>query len=118
MVLESWRINHAWDLAYCGEMCEYDPRNFIHGAKMKEKASVDRFEEKYAVILVGEENRVVNVIKSKLPRKIKEGMWLVVEFDGNNLISAEIDPEETERARKRIMEKLERLRKGEHRSEG
>jgi hypothetical protein len=81
---------------------------------MKEKASVDRFEGKFAVILVGEENRVVNIPRGQFPKGIKEGTWLIVELDGDKLISAEVDPEETEKARKRIMEKLERLRRGEH----
>jgi Protein of unknown function (DUF3006) len=85
---------------------------------MKEKASLDRFEGEYAVILVGDANRVVNVLRSQLPKGVKEGLWLIVEFVGEKLTSAEIDPEETERARKRIMDKLERLRKGEHRTGG
>lgn len=85
---------------------------------MKEKASLDRFEGEYAVILVGETNRVVNVLRSQLPKGVKEGIWLVVEFVGEKLTNAEIDPEETERARKRIMDKLERLRRGEHKSGG
>jgi hypothetical protein len=96
----------------------YDPGNNLYGAKMKEKASLDRFEGEYAVILVGDTDRVVNVLRTQLPKGVKEGIWLVVEFVGDKLITAVIDPEETERARIRIMDKLERLRKGEHRTGG
>jgi hypothetical protein len=59
---------------------------------------------------------VVNVPRPQLPKDVKEGEWLMVEFDGEKFITAEANPEETENARKRIMDKLERLRKGEHRT--
>ena len=83
---------------------------------MKEKVSIDRFEGELAVLLVGETDRVVIVPRKQLPNGVKEGAWLLVEFEDNKLVSAENDPEEAERARKRIMEKLERLRRGDHRT--
>lgn len=84
---------------------------------MKEKAAVDRFEGKFAVLLVGENDRVVNVPRSSLPKWTKEGVWLQVEFEGDRLVFSEIDLEETANAKKRIMGKLERLRRGEHRNQ-
>ena len=81
---------------------------------MKEKAVIDRFEGDVAVLLVGDHERRVNVPRRDLPRGAKEGTWLQVELDGDRVVSATIDQEETERARRRIAEKLERLKKGEH----
>ncbi len=81
---------------------------------MIEKAVIDRFENGFAVLLVGETNRRVNVPRKRLPKGVKEGIWLKVEFEGEEMLSAEIDAEETELAKKRIAEKLERLRRGDH----
>jgi hypothetical protein len=67
------------------------------------------------VLLVGDGSRRLNVSRQSLPKGIKEGTWLRVELDGDKLHSAEIDAEETERAKQRIAEKLNRLRRGEHR---
>jgi hypothetical protein len=82
---------------------------------MAEKAVIDRFEGSIAVVFIGEKR--MDVPRSDLPKGVKEGSWLLVEFDEDKIISAQIDAEETARAKKRILEKLERLRKGEHRSD-
>lgn len=84
---------------------------------MLEKASVDRFEGKWAVLLVGDPARLVNVPRSSLPRRVREGYWLLVEFDNDRLLSAVVDHEEMKRTKKRIREKLEKLRRGEHLTE-
>jgi Protein of unknown function (DUF3006) len=72
------------------------------------KAAIDRFEGKYAILLVDENPS--NVLRSLLPEGVKEGDWLEVEFDGDRFIRAKMDPEEKERMKKRIEEKLSRLR--------
>ena len=82
---------------------------------MSEKAVIDRFEGQFAVLLVGKNERRVNVPRQDLPRGAREGHWLRVRFEGSQVVSAEIDEEETARARDRIASKLEQLRKGEHR---
>jgi len=79
---------------------------------MIEKAVIDRFEGDYAVLLVVKTNRLANVARKGLPKGVKEGTWLKVEFEGEELRSVEIDAEETENAKRRIAEKLERLRRG------
>ena len=81
---------------------------------MIEKAVIDRFEEDKAVLLVGDQERKLVVPRKSLPRGVKEGHWLKVEITGDKLLSALIDEQETARARQRITEKLERLRRGEH----
>ena len=81
---------------------------------MKQQAVIDRFEDGWAVLLIGEEERRVNVPRKALPRGAREGHWLQVELEGDQLLSASIDREATEQARQRVMEKLERLRRGEH----
>ncbi len=79
-----------------------------------EHAVIDRFEGKMAVLLVGDEQRQVDVPKARLPRRAREGHHLQVELKGDQVIQVQIDQEATERARKRIDEKLNRLRRGEH----
>lgn len=81
---------------------------------MIEKAVVDRFEEDQAVLLVGDQERKLIVPRRSLPRTVREGHWLKVKLNGAGLVTATIDKRETARARKRIAEKLEGLRRGEH----
>jgi hypothetical protein len=79
-----------------------------------EKVVIDRFDGNLAVLTVGEGEaaRTVNVPKKALPKRAKEGIWLQVKLDGERVVSATVDEEETARARQRIMEKLDRLRRG------
>jgi hypothetical protein len=81
---------------------------------VSEKAVIDRFEDDWAVLLVGKDERRVNVPRKQLPRGAREGHWLKVEFEDDGSVSAVIDHEETARTRERIQEKLARLRRGEH----
>jgi len=81
---------------------------------MIEKAVIDRFEGNKAVLFVGEPQRQVVVENKDLPLGANEGVWLLIELSSDNLISADIDEKETNRAKNRILDKLERLRKGEH----
>jgi hypothetical protein len=78
------------------------------------KAVIDRFEGKTAVILVGQDEKRMDVSRTRLPRGVKEGTWLQVEIQGGEIIDAKIDEEETRRAKQRIAEKLAALRRGDH----
>jgi len=81
---------------------------------MTEKAVIDRFEDGWAVLLVGDEERKLDVPRKSLPRGAREGHWLQVEVEGDQLVSATIDEGATAKAKQRVREKLERLRRGEH----
>jgi len=81
---------------------------------MRQKAVIDRFEGNLVVLLVGDDERRIDVPRQLLPKGAKEGDWLQVEMEGNQIGSATVDREETARARKRIQAKLEKLRRGEH----
>ena len=78
------------------------------------KAVIDRFEGKYAVLILGEGERQLSVLRDALPRQAGEGSWLQVEIENESLISAVLDEAETDNAKQRIAEKLERLRRGDH----
>lgn len=85
---------------------------------MKTKAVIDRFEGDKAVVLVGDEQDalIIPIIpKTLLPKGTKEGDWLQVEVKDDRIISAKLDEETTAAAKKRISDKLEKLRRGEHR---
>jgi hypothetical protein len=79
---------------------------------MIQKACIDRFEGKQAVLLVDDKPMVFQ--KTFLPEGSKEGDWLQVEIEEGKLVRAVIDSEETARTAARIAEKLERLRRGDH----
>ena len=75
------------------------------------KAVVDRFEGDKAVILVGQEQEQLVVDRRQLPAGTREGHWLCTEVRDDVLISAELDEEETARAKARIAAKLDTLRR-------
>jgi hypothetical protein len=79
---------------------------------MIQKACIDRFEGKQAVLLVDDKPLVFP--KSLLPKDAKEGDWLQVEIESGEILSAKIDPEEKARMAARIKEKVARLRRGDH----
>lgn len=81
-------------------------------------AVIDRFEGKWAVLLVGDDERTVPVLKSSLPKRVKRGQWLKVQIagdEGDQILSAQIDHEATAAARQRIADKLALLRSGNYR---
>jgi prophage tail gpP-like protein len=76
-----------------------------------EKAVIDRIVDgRHAVLIVGEDERQVVVPATSLPAAAGEGTWLRVRFDGDTLLDARIDREETERVRQRVSAKMEQLR--------
>lgn len=79
------------------------------------KAVIDRFEGEYALLIVGEDEQRIHVPRKALPKRAREGLWLQMEIRDGEVCDITIDDQETERARQRIAEKLERLRRGEHR---
>ncbi|MGI5864391.1 MAG: DUF3006 domain-containing protein [Myxococcales bacterium] len=78
------------------------------------KACIDRFEKTadgktLAVLLVGDEEKIVNVPLEKLPAGVKEGDWLQVELKGDELTAATVDKKETEDRRNFIQKLLDLL---------
>lgn len=72
-------------------------------------AVIDRIVEgRQAVLLTGDEEYIVPV--EQLPDGATEGDWVRVLFGENGIVSATIDADETERRRRRIKEKMARLR--------
>lgn len=79
---------------------------------MEEKAVLDRVvDDQYAVLLVGEDQVEHIVSVDVLPVGVRPGMWLRVRFEDERLMDAVVDMEETKRVKKRIEEKLVRLRR-------
>lgn len=66
-------------------------------------ATIDRFEEDIAVLVVEPECTVVNVPRSDLPKEIRQGD--VVRLEGS------VDKEETNRRRSEAQEQIERLKR-------
>ena len=78
---------------------------------MEEKAVIDRVEDgELAVLLVGDAQVERVVAISQLPSGAEPGSWLWVQFEGDQLIAARLDADETEQSRQRIAEKMKRLR--------
>lgn len=78
------------------------------------KAVIDRFEGEFAILIVGEDEQRINVLRKLLPKQTREGNWLQVEIQNGEVSSIMIDEEETAKAKQRIAEKLTRLRRGDH----
>lgn len=75
-------------------------------------AVLDRIvDDVHAVLLVGPDELERIVPKAKLPTDAKEGMWFQVVFDGDELVSIVIDEEATDDVRRRILSKMEKLRR-------
>ncbi|MBO9374830.1 MAG: DUF3006 domain-containing protein [Chloroflexus sp.] len=79
-----------------------------------EQGVIDRFEGEYAVILVGQAQRPLDVARAILPPTAREGDWLRIQFVDHQVKAIELDPETTAAVRRRIQAKLARLRRGEH----
>ena len=76
-----------------------------------EKAVLDRIVDgRTAVILVGEDEREFHLPAERLPSGAVEGSWLRVEISGSQIVSIEVDPEETESVRRRVQQKMDQLR--------
>lgn len=75
---------------------------------------IDRFEGDWAVIQLSDEQETRNIPRKVLPRRAKEGDYLLLEMENEQIIHVQIDSEATEKARKRIQDKLDRLRRGDH----
>ena len=73
---------------------------------------IDRVKgDRQAILLVGEREVERVVPLERLPAGSGPGTWLQVQFDGDMLIQAVIDEEETERVKARVQDKLEALRR-------
>lgn len=81
---------------------------------MTQKAVLDRFEGDKAILLLEDGRRQLDVPRASLPTGTREGDWLQVDLDGETLVAATFDTQETARVRKRVEDKLARLRRGEH----
>ena len=77
---------------------------------------IDRFEGDTAVLLVGDEQDRLIVKKRMLPKGAKEGDWLQVDVKDDRVFSATADPKGTADAKKRIQDKLTKLREGKHKN--
>ena len=78
------------------------------------KGVIDRFEGDLAVIEIADETEPRNVSRKLLPRRSKEGDHLQLEIEDGNIIRATVDTDATQAAKKRIKDKMDRLRHGEH----
>lgn len=93
---------------------------------MNVKAVIDRFEEEYAVLLLKDGEEKLIIPRESLPERAKEGHWLRLEleerrteegdsYDSRPYVTGiELDEEETAVVKKRISDKLARLRRGDH----
>ena len=79
------------------------------------KATIDRFEENMAVLIFEQGNARRDVPRELLPAGAREGQHVLVDLYGEQISKIVLDEDETTQARERIQEKLERLRRGEHR---
>ena len=77
------------------------------------KAVIDRFEGEFAVLIVGDEEKHMNVLRTLLPKNVDEGQWLNLDIFGGEVKNITINDQETANAKKRISDKLAALRRGD-----
>jgi hypothetical protein len=81
-----------------------------------EKAIVDRIVDgKHAVLLVGDQEVERVILSTKLPSGVTVGTVVMVEFNGDKLVSTEAIMEETTKTKERIKSKLDLLRQRKRR---
>lgn len=78
------------------------------------KAVLDRFEEQMAVFILDDTGEVISYPRSKIAVDISEGDYVLLIIEAGSIQDLVHDEESTEAARKRIQEKLDRLRRGDH----
>jgi len=71
-----------------------------------EKAVIDRFEGNLAVLLVGEEQKPMDVERTSLPTEAKDGDWLLVEIEGGVVVQATLDPQKTSQMKRNDCRKI------------
>jgi hypothetical protein len=77
------------------------------------KAVIDRFEAEFAVLIAGEDEHQLIVLRSLLPQGAKEGQWLLLDVVGGEVRNVTCDDKETGAAKQRITDKLAALRRGD-----
>jgi hypothetical protein len=80
------------------------------------KASLDRFEGDYAVVY-SDDGRKFDIARKSLPKRTRQGarLKLILEnSDDDKVISVSIDNEGQEELKKKIREKLKKIKRGEH----
>lgn len=80
---------------------------------MKSKAVIENITKNSVVLLVGKKEEEIHIPKEQIPRSInyKVGDWLDIRLEGESIEVIKVDSEETDKVRRRIQEKMERLRK-------
>jgi hypothetical protein len=80
---------------------------------MKKKYTVDEIiDGKFAVLLDREDESIeLDISLTDIPIKIKEGDILNIEFKDNKIVFAEIDKEETKKARQEVKDLIDELKK-------
>ncbi|BAB07681.1 DUF3006 domain-containing protein [Halalkalibacterium halodurans] len=75
------------------------------------RAVLDRIaEDQQAILLVGEQEKELVIPKEVLPPEAKEGDHLLIVIENDQVTSVSIDDEGTAQAKRRIKEKMARLR--------
>ncbi|HEX6561966.1 MAG TPA: DUF3006 domain-containing protein [Nitrososphaera sp.] len=78
------------------------------------KASLDRFEGDYAIVY-SDDGRKFDVARTLLPKRARQGARLKLTISENDKVaSVSIDREGEKELKKKIKEKLERIKRGEH----
>ena len=78
------------------------------------KASLDRFEGDYAIVY-SDDGRKFDVARTLLPKRARQGARLKLRISENDKVtSVSIDREGEKELKKKIKEKLERIKRGEH----
>ena len=79
----------------------------------KIKASIDRFEEGFA-IAYSDGGEKIDIPMSIIPKDVLGGSRVTISFRHQKIVSVKLDKGQTDELEKKIKDKLERLKRGEH----
>lgn len=79
---------------------------------LKMKAVLDRIvDQQHAVLLIGEQEQEQVIAVEELPADAREGSWLRVTMMDEQIVSIELDHQQTELEKQQIQSKMDLLRK-------
>jgi hypothetical protein len=96
------QLGSLWQKCFNAKKPFYKHQGANCGVIMKIKATIDRFEEDKAILVVGENKDDHIVPHTTLPHSVIAGLWLLVDVEDNRVINAIIDEEETTKVKERL----------------
>ena len=78
------------------------------------RASLDRFEENGYAVVYTDDGKKLDIKRELIPENVKEGTRLKIHVQGSKFSKVVTDDNDTQELKRKIKEKLERLKHNQH----